>query len=178
MCDYSLFGIPNRLALDGDQLVVHRFSTGAMGLASLTDVVLHERLQEAAPRKTLSERLKSFFTLDQPEPIPAVCVPPGAQLFVKDIRPDLRQRYSVNQEEVAVFTQLSADVSTYRDAIRFSNGNLIRLQDLREGMPVRVLSLSGTLEFPPPVSSARSIALRPDFVALLKKGAAPANSPR
>jgi len=25
MCDYSLAGIPNRLAVEGEQLVVHRF---------------------------------------------------------------------------------------------------------------------------------------------------------
>lgn len=157
MCDYSLCGIPNRLAFDGEQLVVHGFSTGTMGLASLADVVLYKRLQEAAPRKTFSARVKSFFTLDRPEPIPAVCVPPGAQLFVKDIRPNLRRRCNVSQEEVAVLTQLSAEVYTHRDAIRFCNGNLIRLQDLREGMPVRVLSLSGTPEFRPPVSRIGSL---------------------
>ena len=33
MCDYSLAGLPNRLAVEGEQLVVHRFQTGAMGLA-------------------------------------------------------------------------------------------------------------------------------------------------
>src|SRR5260370_14227415 len=35
MCDYSLAGLPNRLAVEGDQLVVQPFSTGAMGLAPL-----------------------------------------------------------------------------------------------------------------------------------------------
>ena len=32
MCDYSLAGIPNRLAVEGEQLVVHRFPA-SMGLA-------------------------------------------------------------------------------------------------------------------------------------------------
>jgi hypothetical protein len=31
MCDYSLAGIPNRLAIEGEQLVVHQFSTGSLG---------------------------------------------------------------------------------------------------------------------------------------------------
>src|SRR6516164_7099987 len=34
MCDYSLAGLPNRLAVEGEQLLVYRFTTGAMGLAS------------------------------------------------------------------------------------------------------------------------------------------------
>ena len=34
MCDYSLAGIPSRLAVEGEQLVAHRFSTGSLGLAS------------------------------------------------------------------------------------------------------------------------------------------------
>jgi len=34
MCDYSLACFPNRLAVEGEQLVVHRFQTGALGLAS------------------------------------------------------------------------------------------------------------------------------------------------
>ena len=34
MCDYSLAGIPNRLAAEGEQLVAYRFSTRAIGLTS------------------------------------------------------------------------------------------------------------------------------------------------
>ena len=34
MCDYSLAGIPNRLAVEGEELVVHPFPTGALRLAS------------------------------------------------------------------------------------------------------------------------------------------------
>jgi hypothetical protein len=36
MCDYSLAGIPNRLAAEGEHLVVYRFSTGARGLTPPT----------------------------------------------------------------------------------------------------------------------------------------------
>jgi hypothetical protein len=34
MCDYSLHGIRNRLAEEGEILVVHRFFTGSKGLTS------------------------------------------------------------------------------------------------------------------------------------------------
>ncbi len=34
MCDYSLHGFENRLAKEGEVLVVHRFSSGSKGLTS------------------------------------------------------------------------------------------------------------------------------------------------
>jgi hypothetical protein len=33
MCDYSLAHFPNRLAVEGEQLIVHRFDTLSIGLA-------------------------------------------------------------------------------------------------------------------------------------------------
>ena len=38
MCDYSLMAIANRVAVSGDELVVHRFQTGTVGLASASDL--------------------------------------------------------------------------------------------------------------------------------------------
>ncbi len=38
MCDYSLHTYPNRLAADGENLVVHRFGAGSLGLASPADL--------------------------------------------------------------------------------------------------------------------------------------------
>jgi hypothetical protein len=34
MCDYSLAGIPSRLAVEGEELIVFHFPTGARGLTS------------------------------------------------------------------------------------------------------------------------------------------------
>ena len=55
MCDYSLAGIPNRLALEGEQLMIFRFPTGALGLTS--------------PNASLWR----FWSTQTP----AICVPPG-----------------------------------------------------------------------------------------------------
>jgi hypothetical protein len=63
MCDYSLAGIPNRLAVEGEELVVHRFPTNSMGLASPCASV-------------------SWWSAKQN---PAVCVPPGARLILHDV---------------------------------------------------------------------------------------------
>ena len=64
MCDYSLAGIPNRLAVESEELVVHRFSTGSIGLAS--------------PCASVSSRWSA-------KQNPAVCVPPGARLILLDV---------------------------------------------------------------------------------------------
>ena len=39
-----------------------------------------------------------------------------------------------------MFTQISGDVNTYRDAVLFPTGRQVRLQELHEGMRARVLS--------------------------------------
>jgi hypothetical protein len=40
------------------------------------------------------------------------------------------------------FVEISAEVNTYRDAVRFKNSKQLRLQALREGQRVTVLSLT------------------------------------
>ena len=155
MCDYSLCGIPNRLAAEGEELVVHKFSTGSMGLASPADLPVPQALRKPEEKKTFWQSLKSFFEPSkQPAVAPAVCIPPGAHLILKDIPEDLQRQCRVSDEEGVVFTQISADVNSYRDAVKFSNGYQIRLQDLRAGMRVEVLSLAGVTEYTPVMSEA------------------------
>ena len=136
MCDYSLHGMPNRLAEEGEVLVVHRFFTGSKGLTS------PEYLKPAAPPKGLVATLKSFFALPGPFKACAVCVPDGAKLMIYGISPTLQQTHGLNSAEAVTFRQLSAEAQTYRDAVEFRNGVRVRLQDLDEGQRVEVLALS------------------------------------
>src|SRR5437899_13064216 len=78
MCDYSLAGLPSRLAVEGEQLVVHRFPTGSLGLASPCPSVSRWRATKQ---------------------IPAVCIPPGARLLLRDIPKGLQQQFSVRGTE-------------------------------------------------------------------------------
>ena len=91
------------------------------------------------------------------EPVPAVCIPPGARLRLNDIPARLQQELGVKAEEEVVFTQTSASVNTYRDAIRFTNGRELNLQELREGQRVRVVSLA--LAEPMPVRDEEAHAI-------------------
>jgi hypothetical protein len=141
MCDYSLHSVPNRLAREGEELIVHRFSTGSIGLAPPADV---RRVREPQQRpKSFWGTIKSFFNPDSDHPVPAVCIPPGARLRLQDIPESIQTNLGVKAEEEVVFTEITAAAFTYRDAVRFWNGREVRLQALREGQRVTILSLAG-----------------------------------
>ncbi len=141
MCDYSLMAVPNRLAREGEDLISHRFPSGSLGLASPADL---KRITEPPlpAQKSFWRRMAEFFDPPRTEPVPAVCIPPGARLQLQDIPVRMQQDLAVGPCEPVVFTQISAAVNTYRDAVRFRNGCEVRLQELREGQRVKVLDLS------------------------------------
>jgi len=58
---------------------------------------------------------------------------------------DHQRKSSVAEYESVLFVETSAEVNTYRDAFCFGNGRQVLLQDLSEGMLVRVVSLGGDL---------------------------------
>ena len=96
----------------------------------------------AVPTVSRWRRVVEFFDPPRTEPVPAVCIPPGARLQLQDIPVRMQQDLCVGPTEPVTFTQISAAVNTYRDAVRFHNGREVRLQELREGQHVKVLDLS------------------------------------
>ena len=135
MCDYSLMGVPNRLANEGEDLVVHRFRTGSIGLISGSD-------QAQVKAVGLWSTLKGLFQASGPIQATAVCIAPGARLLLRDIPEEMQRSMNIRPAEEVTFTQLTAEVNTYRDALRFNNGVELLLQRLREGQRVKVLQLS------------------------------------
>jgi len=139
MCDYSLHVYPNRLAVNGEVLVVHRFGGASLGLASPADL----RTLACTECDTLWSKVKQWFKA-QWEPqqnVPAVCVPPGARLMLADIPRGLRRELGVGEIEEVKFVEIGEEANAYRDAVRFENGRQILLQALDEGQRVKVLSL-------------------------------------
>jgi len=146
MCDYSLMALPNRLAVSGEELVSHKFQTGAMGLVSSSDGQL---LDAAAKPNGLMQRIRRFLNPPQARQCTAVCVPPGARLVVRDITQQLQREVGVEGDaQEVVFTQTGPGIG-FRDAFRFNNGREISLQRLNEGQRVRVLSLSSIEDITP-----------------------------
>lgn len=137
MCDYSLMMIPNRLAVEGEELVAHRFPNGSTGLVSCCAY----DCWATRPRRSWWRRLRDAF-LSEGEPTPVVCIPPGAQLQLNRLPETLKAHVPAPSGEDAVFTQLSAEAGQYRDALRFANGVTVLLQWLPEGQKVKVLRLS------------------------------------
>jgi hypothetical protein len=134
MSDYSLMNLPNRLALQGEELIVHRFPGGSMGLASPSEVYHNTDV-----RKPFWHALKRLF---RPEKacVTAVRIPPATRLVLHDIDEHVRRAYGLQREEECVFEQISAAANTYRDAFRFQNGCRLRLQDAPEALRLTVLN--------------------------------------
>jgi len=137
MCDYSLMMIRNRLAVEGEELVAHRFQSGSVGLVSCADfnTWINER------PIGFWQRLKCWFSSNK-EPAPVACIPPGAQLLVVGISRSLQRQFNLREFEEATFTETSAQPGWHRDALCFANGSILLLGLLPEGQRLRVLRLS------------------------------------
>ncbi len=142
MCDYSLHGIPNRLAVEGEELVFHRFDTGTIGLtASGAPGACNDRRHGSGWRGWL----RRFFEAPR-DPAVAVCIPPGAELRLKGVPRDLQRQWRIGEEETVRFTQLSAAPYMHRDALRLPHGEEVLLQRIREAIRAQVISLGGDPE--------------------------------
>ena len=137
MCDYSLMMIHNRLAMEGEELVAHRFNNGSIGMISRLD------FSDWRARRSVSfwRRLRDCFS-SHPEPAPVVCIPPGARLRLKRLPRYLCDQFQLESCEDATFTQISPEENRHRDALLFANGTTIMLQLLPEGQVATVLRLS------------------------------------
>ncbi|HUJ23184.1 MAG TPA: hypothetical protein VLX58_16745 [Bryobacteraceae bacterium] len=144
MCDYSLHGLPNRLATEGEELVAHRFSTGAIGLTSPAELCRATMSRNRSEKKGFWSMFRAAVLPPVFVEAPAVCIPPGARLRIMGVPPALQRELGVGAEETVTFTQTTAMPNTYHDAIRFENGRQVLLQILREGVRVRVLSLASS----------------------------------
>lgn len=153
MCDYSLHAHPNRLATEGEKLVLTRFPAGSMGFTSQAELECHQswRRSQATPKFEWSWRgIKAYFqnlSAQRPiGPMMAVCIPPGATLHLEDIPWMVQQVAGVSKDEEVTFTQLGCEAYTYRDAVRFRNGKEILIQRLSENQRATVVSLGGKPE--------------------------------
>src|SRR5947209_7285546 len=112
MCDYSLMMAPNRLAVEGEELVAHKFKCGSTGIVSAQDF---NNWGHREPR-TFRQWFRDGFA-PVPEPSPVVCLPPGARLQLLGVPEVLKSEIAQNLSEEVVFTQISAEANQHRDAL-------------------------------------------------------------
>lgn len=107
MCDYSLVHFPNRLAVAGEELIIHRFPSGTVGRGS--------------PDPGLKA---SVFRCNSM----AVCVPSGARLLLWEIPEWMREQLEISALEEVTFVEQTAEAFRYRDTVCFANGRKVLLQ--------------------------------------------------
>lgn len=141
MCDYSLYTVQNRLAEQGEELVLHRFPTGTLGFTSACDLLEAQGLTKA-PRDGFWTNVKRWLLGPGATNVPAVCVAPGARLLLTELPRKAQTSLRVRLSEVVVFTEISDRSYSYRDALLLPNGTRVLVQDLPEGLHALVLSTS------------------------------------
>jgi len=145
MCDYSLSGVPNRPAIEGERLVTYRFPNGVKGFVSQPE------LSEFATRHSnFWSRFCAWFRSETPC---AVCLPAGAKLVLRDVPNAVTIDRGGDGDQLVEFTQ-SGSQYEYRDSVRFRNGVTVLLQQLPPGLTADVLS----------VKTPASPAIKPDAV--------------
>lgn len=141
MCDYSLYTMQNRLAEDGEELVLHKFETGSLGFASASDLGELEEEKRGKGDSFWSD-LKEWIWPRRPARVCAICVPPGAHLLLVDVPRNVQAHLRIRPSELVVFTEVSGRSYSYRGALVLPNGTRVLLQDLPEGIHALVLSMS------------------------------------
>ncbi len=161
MCDYSLSGVPNRRAVEGERLITYRFPNGVTGFVSQPEAAAFE-----CEHGTLWSRVRAWFRSDTPC---AVCLPAGATLVMRDVPAWIRGNEirgnetrgnatrgnkSSDADQVATFTQ-NGSAFEYRDAIEFPSGTRILIQQFGPGQVADVLSVApvGVIERPADVAT-------------------------
>ena len=153
MCDYSLEGFPNRLAVRGERLITHRFRSGSIGMASPSDIAAATAPKPESESRGWWAAVKCWLSPQtELDKIPAVCIPPGARLRMSRVPDHMQRSQALQPVEDVTFVQLSADAYRYRDAIRFDNGCKVVLQTLGEGIPFEVVSLDVAEPEPEPLA--------------------------
>ena len=140
MCDYSLANERTRLAVVGEELVLHQFRQGTRGFTSPQEL--------ADLGKTFTKLKSKVFNSVKQDPC-AVCIPPGAKLQISGIGSINRNHYHISENEEVTFTQTSMDANRHRDAVIFKNGAVVRIQYFAEGLIAKIISLEGAIEREP-----------------------------
>lgn len=142
MCDYSLMNVPNRLANEGEILVTHKFATGSIGFASPYEIADSQVPARPEPGSFWNKVWAWFVARPAVCQVPAVCIPPGAQLKILTVSESMRSLSGAEPLDEVTFTQITANWNQYRDALRTRTGQEILLQTIGEGVTAVVANLS------------------------------------
>lgn len=141
MRDHSLNRTRTRFAEEGEELILHKFETGALCFASVSDLIELEN-QAASEPDTLWGAVKAWLSPGRSAQPQIITIPSGTRLMLGDVPRTVQNSLYIGPSEVVVFTEISSRKYSYRDALLLPNGTRVLLQDLPEGLHVIVLSTS------------------------------------
>jgi len=136
MSDYSVQGVKNRPALEGEVLVIYRFDNGSKGLISPQNLDIGESKNVESRQETPSA---------EPSIESIVGIPDGAELVMTGISPSFQSSHHISPTEVVIFrrvTENSEAGDVHRETVEFRNGARVALEDLEVGQRVGILALS------------------------------------
>jgi hypothetical protein len=148
----SSMNVTNRPALEGEELVAHKFRNGLIRMVSRSDYSRWKiSSQDGVSNGPLARAFRSLVNallryLIAPgrlrsgcDPSPVIAVPTDALLRVYGIGPDMQRRHRLNATEDALFVEITLLLGCGSEGLCFGNGVVIPLQALPEGQRVRVL---------------------------------------
>ena|SRR5581483_10195431 len=154
MREYAFHSMSNRLAEEGEELVLYRFESGVLGFAGDRDLLQANNAVRSEPLTFWSKVKESLLGRRAPH-FPAVCVPPGARLLLDGVPQSAQASLQVAPSEVVVFAEISDRSYSYREALLLPDGTRVLLQDLPEGVHALVLALSSEAEHKPAEEDVR-----------------------
>lgn len=161
--DYSLIKLRNRLAVEGEELVVHRFRSGMTKMVARLDFERWRRASTETEHSVVAseshkgvwQSIKNcctdfltyygFIDADASsaeEPGPVVAIPSEALLRVFGLSSTWQEQYHLGSFEDALFIELSPSSGVSNQGLCFGNGVVIPLRLLHEGQRVKVLRSS------------------------------------
>jgi len=148
---------PGRLAVEGEELVAHRFPSALVRMVSHADYWRWRTVAEATGAESIVRKLLTrFLRFIAPglvswegQPGPVVAFPSEALLRVYGIAPKLQGLYHLSAMEDAISIEVTPWLGRRTDALCFGNGVVLPLESLDEGQRVRVLYSSWTESLEP-----------------------------
>src|SRR5262245_61810262 len=137
MCDYSLHGLENRLAKEGERLFVNKFRTGCKGFASEDDFHQLHAWRKAPAGMNVIKRIGFFFAeawRHREEAMetsryymPAICLPHGSTLRIvsSPVEPHLQLASGAVVGREVQLVQVTPEAMRFRDAIIYPDNKAV-----------------------------------------------------
>jgi hypothetical protein len=137
---YSLHPARNRLAREGEELVVQRLDNGSLAFISVSEL---EQLRQK--QDSFWADLLDCLLLRTSARISVVSIPPGAHLLLRNVPSRVQESLGIAESQEVVLTAISGRAYSYRDALILPDQTKVLVQDLCEGIEATVLCLSSDI---------------------------------